>query len=368
MPDIAAEFTAFLDDVLPADYEARYEEYRHDNALRAAYQARAFDEGWLVPDGAVGLGGRGLDATDALAVRLVGAERRVPRLVNIQGAGVAAPALAQFGTPEQKELLAPTLRGDLLWALGMSEPGAGSDLASMRTTATREGEEYVISGQKVWTTQADVAQWCTLYARTDPAAPRHRGISCFVLDLSLPGIEIRPIPTASPAIEEFCEVFLEDVRVPASAVLGEVDQGWTVARASLEHERDMIWINTWLESLRALDPLVDGSVSAVGAEGTDGDLGRLLARTEALRLTGLRAAAHRWRGDDTGLATILKLFGSETVRAAADLTLEVAGPHALDRTPIFDERMEALAATIYGGTSEIQRNIIAERTLGLPRG
>jgi alkylation response protein AidB-like acyl-CoA dehydrogenase len=358
------DYHAFLTRVLPDDYDERYQHYRHDDDLRRDFQARSFDEGWLNPDWADGLGGRDVSATDALALRLAGAARRIPRHLNIQGVGVVGPALQRFGTDAQRdELLRPTLRGDVWWALGMSEPGSGSDLASLRTSAVRRGDGYVVNGQKVWTTQADQSPWCTLYARTDPDAPKHRGISCFLLDMSLPGIEVRQIPTASPAIETFCEVFLDDVEIPVSALLGPENGGWGVAMASLEFERDMIWINTWMEGRRALAPLVGAPVPGDALA----DLGRSLGDLEALRLTGLRTAAQRWADLETPAFSILKLLGSQSVQAAAALTLDVLGPDALDDPALFDERMDSLSATIYGGTSEVQRTIIAERTLGLPR-
>jgi alkylation response protein AidB-like acyl-CoA dehydrogenase len=365
MSEVVDEYLRFLSAVLPGDYTENYRNHRHDNTLRRDFQIAAFDEGWLLPDWEHDLGGRRLSATDALGVRLAGAALRVPRHLNIQGVGVAAPALKTFGTPEQKDrLLRPALRGDHWWALGMSEPGAGSDLASLRTTATPKGDSYVVSGQKIWTTQADEAQWCTLYVRTDRTAPPHRGISCLILDMNTPGVQVRPIRTAGPAIETFCEVFLDAVEIPSTNLLGGLNDGWNVAMSSLGHERDMIWINTWLEASRALEPAV-GGLPFPDEQLTD--LGSTLADTEAIRLTGLRAAAHRSRGGSAKFDGILKLLGSETVQCAARLTLEAGGIDSLDGSEIFDERMESLAATIYGGTSEIQRNIIAERILGLPK-
>jgi alkylation response protein AidB-like acyl-CoA dehydrogenase len=368
MTDVAAEFGAFLDDFLPADYAEHYQRYRGDVGLRTTYQAAAFDEGWLNPDWGRDEGGRDLDAPDALAVKLVSARRRVPRLMNIQGVGVAAPAIRAFGTAAQRDrLLRPAARGDEWWALGMSEPGAGSDLASLRTTATLADGVFTVNGQKVWTTQANEARWCTLYVRTDtdPATKPHRGISCLILDLRSPGVLVRPIRTASPAIESFCEVFLDDVSVPEEALLGPLNGGWTVAMSSLEHERDMIWINTWLETNRALEPTLR---AAHLSESQLVKLGRSLADAESVRLTGLRTAAQRWADVPSPASTILKLLGSESVQRAALLSLEAAGAQAFDEPALFDERLDSLSATIYGGTSEVQRNIIAERALGLPKG
>ncbi|MFK4041978.1 acyl-CoA dehydrogenase family protein [Nonomuraea wenchangensis] len=366
MTDVTSEFEAFLDGFLPADYAENYRRYRRDVKLRTEYQAAAFDAGWLVPEWGPGEGGRGLSVPDALAVKLAGARRRVPRLMNIQGAGVAAPAIRSYGTTAQRErLLRPATRGDEWWALGMSEPGAGSDLAALRTTATLADGVFTVSGQKVWTTQADEARWCALYVRTDPEARPHRGISCLILDLRSPGVEVRPIRTAGPAVESFCEVFLDEVKVPEEALLGPLHGGWGVAMSSLEHERDMIWINTWLETTRALEPTLTAPELS---EHQLVRLGRSLADAEGVRLTGLRTAAQRWAGLPSPASSILKLLGSESVQRAALLSLESAGARAFDDPALFDERLESLAATIYGGTSEIQRNIIAERTLGLPKG
>ena len=365
MSEPIEDYLQFLTDVLPPDYAANYSELRHDSSLRRDFQVAAFDEGWLIPEWEHGLGGRQLTVTDSLGIRLAGAARQVPRYLNIQGVGVAAPALKAFGTPDQKDrLLRPALRGDEWWALGMSEPDAGSDLASLRTNATLKDGTFVVSGQKIWTTQADEAQWCTLYVRTDRAAPPHRGISCLILDMNSPGVDVRPIRTAGPSIESFCEVFLNDVEVPSTALLGELNGGWTVAMSSLSHERDMIWINTWLEASRALEPAV--RLPHFPTERLDA-LGSALADTEAIRLTGLRAAAQRLDGLPADIADILKLLGSETVQQSARLSLETVGLASLNDPRIFDERLESLAATIYGGTSEIQRNIIAERILGLPK-
>lgn len=365
MSEPVEEYLEFLGKFLPTDYDERYQDYRHDTSLRRDFQVAAFEEGWLIPDWEHGLGGRGIADTDALGIRLAGAARKVPRYLNIQGVGVAAPALKSFGTADQQErLLRPALRGDHWWALGMSEPDAGSDLASLRTSAVLRGDTFVVSGQKIWTTQADESQWCTLYARTDRTAPPHRGISCLLLDMESPGVEVRRIPTAAPSIESFCEVFLNEVEIPVTSLLGPLNEGWRVAMSSLTHERDMIWINTWLESTRALEPAVHQH--HFPSERLD-TLGEALADAEAIRLTGLRAAAARLQQQPTDFADILKLLGSETVQAAARLSLETAGPACLDDPLTFDERMESLAATIYGGTSEIQRNIIAERVLGLPK-
>jgi alkylation response protein AidB-like acyl-CoA dehydrogenase len=358
------EYRAFLARTLPADYAERFRSYRDDRELRTAFQAASFDEGWVVPEWPRERGGRDLPLAQAIGIRIEGARRQVPRQMNIQAVGVVAPALVQFGTPDQLErYLRPTLRGEAWWALGMSEPGAGSDLAGLRTSAVRDDRGWVVNGQKIWTTQADEARWCTLYVRTDPDQPKHRGITCLLVDLDSPGIDIRRIRTAGPSVEDFCEVFLDDVVVPPENVLGEVDGGWRVAVSALEHERDMIWINNWLELQRALDPVLDGELPPHRLE----QLGRILADMEGIRLTGLRSVAEREAGAESPVAGILKLFGSEAVQRAASFALDL-GYDGAGRGERFGEALESMAATIYGGTSEIQRNIIAERILGLPKG
>src|SRR6202000_592419 len=175
----------------------------------------------------------------------------------------------------------------------MSAPEAGSDFAGLRTRAERDGDTFRVNGHKIWTTQAHESRWCTLYARTDPDAPKHRGISCLILDLHSPGVKIEPIRMASISDETFCEVFLEDVEVPAENLLGPLNGGWNVAMSSLHHERQMIWIMNWVEIKRGLD-------SVRGASETNSDiyteLGSLIANAEALRATGYRALANELAG------------------------------------------------------------------------
>lgn len=366
MTEILTAYREFLRAILPADYEANCRAYRDDRELRTRFQAAAFDEGWLMPEWPRDLGGRDLPLTDALTVRIESARRRVPRHMNVQGAGVVAPALRRFGTPEQQaRYLRPTLRGEAWWALGMSEPDAGSDLASLRTRAVRRGGTFVVNGQKIWTTQADESRWCALYVRTDPSSPKHSGISCLIVDMDSPGVTTRPIRTAGPSIDRFCEVFFDDVEVPTDNLLGAENDGWRVAVSALEHERDMIWIHNWMEMQRALDPVTSQRDLASHVLER---LGRLIADTEAIRLTGIRSVADRTKGAESKIAGILKLLGSEAVQAAARLALEVTSADGVAPVQQFDEYLESMAATIYGGTSEIQRDIIAERILGLPKG
>lgn len=385
-PDVVAEFAAWLTEFLPRDYRERYSQYRWDLTLRRDYQRAAFEAGWLQPTWPREHGGRSLGLRAAMEIRLEAAMRSAPKLPNIAGPNVAAPAIRQFGTPEQIDrLLVPLLRGDEWWALGMSEPEAGSDFAGLRTRAQRDGDVFRVNGRKIWTTQAHLSRWCTLYARTDPAAPKHRGISCLILDLQSPGVTIKPIRMASISDETFCEMFLDDVEVPAANLLGPLDGGWQVALSSLHHERQMIWIMNWVEIQRGLDsvrqlreraclyadtPATTVQTRPLASEGEDifAELGSLLADAEALRATGYRALNNELAGRPSPEADILKLLGSVTLQRVWELGAAAAGPHSSADPDLLFERQDALAATIYGGTSEIQRNIIGERLLGLPKG
>ena len=364
--EVRADYAAWLSNLLPDDYYDKYDDYRWDLPLRRAHQVAAFEAGWLQPAWPREHGGRSLGPLEALTVRLESAMRAAPKLPNIQGVGVVAPGLRAFGTTEQKErLLVPVLRGDEWWALGMSEPGAGSDFAGLRTRAVRDGDRYLVNGQKIWTTQAHESRWATLYVRTDPDAPKHRGISCLILDMESRGVSVRPIRMATITDETFCEVFLDDVEVPVSSLLGAENDGWKVAMSSLDHERDMIWIMNWVEISRGLR-----SVQQRGQALDDHqlvELGRRLADAEALRMTGYRSLTAGLRGERSTEFYILKLLGSEALQRTWDLAATVAGPEGLADPALMFERHDALAATLYGGTSEVQRNIIGERVLGLPK-
>ena len=362
-----AEYRDWLEAFLPADYGTDFGRYRYDTGFRRRHQREAFEAGWLVPSWPVGLGGRAVTPEAAIAVRVEGALHNAPKLVSVQSVGVAAPGIFEFGTAEQRDRhLVPILRGDEDWCLGMSEPDSGSDFASLRTGAVLRDDVFVVDGQKIWTTQADESQWCLLYCRTDPDAPKHRGISCLLVDLATPGITVRPIRVADDRMDRFCEVFFREVEVPVANLLGPLHGGWGVSLASLQHERDMIWVMNWVEIERARHRI------DVAAEHADRDdlrieAGRLATDAAALRLTGLRVAAANAAGRDASEFHVLKLFGSETLQRAWDLVAEAEGAAGLADADLTVDGLEALGATIYGGTSQVQRNIIAERVLGLPR-
>jgi alkylation response protein AidB-like acyl-CoA dehydrogenase len=358
---------------LPADYEDRFADYRQDLGFRSDYQRAAFEAGWLVPAWERDLGGHGVGEEAELWIKLRFARLAAPKLPNVQGPGVIAPALVTFGSDEQRAQLRPVLRGDVWWCLGMSEPQAGSDLAAMRTRARETDDGFVLDGQKVWTSHANEASHCLLFARTGPLELRHRGISAFVVPMDTPGITVRKIDKIGPEDEVFCEVFFDDVTLPRTALIGDLHDGWNVAMTSLSFERDMIWIMNLVEIERA--------VEVARASGGDAptsplrlDIARLAADGDAIWLTGLRALGNRLAGRPDAQLPLLKLFSTEAAQRAFDVAARatgaasvLVGPDAPFRGEIHAGEIEALGATIYGGTSEIQRNLIGERVLGLPR-
>jgi alkylation response protein AidB-like acyl-CoA dehydrogenase len=306
--------------------------------------------------------------------------RRIFHSFNPQGVNIVATSLIAFGTAEQKQRWAvPVLRGEMTASLGMSEPNAGSDLAALSTRAVREGDEFVVNGQKVWTSGAHHADFLLTFVRTDPDVPKHKGISALIIPTDTEGLVCRPFADiASQDNLDFNEVFFADVRVPAENLVGELNQGWRVANGSLGHERTMMWLlfadrlDNLIADCRPRTPLERDQYAS------------MIMDYHALRAMGSAALARAARGEaDTSSVSVLKLLGSEAERRAADVLLDTAGIEGLLH-PVtgryqhmnndeyfassFERYTRGIAATIAGGTSEIQRNIIAQQVLGLPRG
>ncbi len=278
----------------------------------------------------------------------------------------------------------------------MSEPDAGSDLASLRTSAVRDGDHFVVNGQKVWTSGAQHADWCFTFVRTDPEVPKHKGISVLLVDMATPGITVRPLPELTdPHHADFNEVFFDDVRVPAGNVVGELNDGWAIATSSLAHERGMLWVSATTGLERELErlvqaarsPLADGRVLADDAVFRS-HVARAHMQVQAMKAMGYRGFAKAARGDDAPEESLLKVFGSEIAQRLAADVVAALGDLALDldHSPTTIDRsagaswehsttgvawsirwLRSFNNTISGGTSEIQRNIVAERVLGLPR-
>lgn len=323
----------------------------------------------------------GVDA-DPIAQIVIDEEMRtngIRRPVNPIGIGWAGPTLVHAGTPEQQERYLPRLlSGKDVWCQLFSEPGAGSDLASLATTAVRDGDEWIVNGQKVWTSLAHFSRYGILIARTDPDVAKHRGITYFVCPMDLPGIEVRPIVEMTGG-HTFNEVFFDDVRLPADSVVGEVNRGWELAKVTLGNERVSLSSGG---ALWGMGPTAETLIDLVRSTGGTPDrllrqrLARLHTTEEILRLIRLRTVTARIRGEQPGPeASIRKVMADEHGQAIMDLAKDLAGPAGMrsDTGPLGTEEgpwqhgfLFAPALTIGGGTGDVQRNILAERVLGLP--
>ncbi|NKZ11289.1 Acyl-CoA dehydrogenase [Mycobacterium sp. 88mf] len=381
--EFRAEFTEFLDAHLPDALLAcaeRPSSSSHVPGWARQWQRLMFDHGWLQPGYPPEFGGRNATVIEQYVYFEELSKRRIYQTFNPQGVGIIAASLIHFGTPDQQSRWAiPILRAEMTASLGMSEPGAGSDLASLRTRAIRDGDHFVVNGQKVWTSGAHDADVLFTLVRTDPDAPKHKGISVLLIPTDLPGVTRRPFPSACGLDDvDFNEVFFTDVHVPAENLVGELNGGWLVANGSLGHERTLLW----LSYADRLKEFIDDWVPV-----TDLDrdaYAKLVMDDWALRLMGSAELSRATRGvGDPSTMSVLKLMGSEAIQAAADAAFNGHGAEALRdpamtspfspyhlesyTTSWFTRYLRSFGATIAGGTSEIQRNIIAQRVLGLPR-
>ncbi len=350
------------------------------------WQRTLFEHGWLVPGWPPELGGRNASAAETMIYFEELSRREIHRSLNPQGIGIVAPSIRDYGTPEQQErFLVPTLRAEIAWCIGMSEPGAGSDLASLSTRAVLDGDRFVVNGQKVWTSGAHQADWCVCFVRTDPEAPKHKGISALLIDMKTAGVECRPFPELSePDYLDFNEVFFTDAAVPVENLLGELHHGWAITQGSLAHERAMLWIDYAYDAQRCVQSLIalgeqpgpNGAPLREDAHFRD-TVANFYVDAQALMLLGYRGFSKFMRGRASPEHSLLKLYGSETVQRCLAAGMEAQGADGLDTTvygpSLWREGswavqwLRSFAGTIPGGTSEIQRNIIAERVLGLPR-
>lgn len=337
------------------------------------WQRRLLDAGYAGVHWPKEHGGQGRPVRFAAAVESVRAEFAVPRSPFMVGIDMAGPTLVAHGTPDQQRRWLPgTLSGDHYWCQLFSEPDAGSDLASLKARAVRDGDEWVVTGQKVWTTQAQIADLGMLLVRTDPAAPKHAGISFFVLDMSTPGIDVRPLRQIDGSVH-FNEVFLEDVRVPHENLVGELNDGWNVARTTLNAERSAIGGGAQVR--------VDQVIELARRHGRDDDplIRQQLARLKSIESIktwiGYRVRTAVERGRRPGPeAMVLKLMNSEYVAELANTMMAIQGPDGLLAPPDAEDSgywhdflLGHWASRIGGGTDQIQRNVIGERALGLPR-
>ncbi|WIY78002.1 acyl-CoA dehydrogenase family protein [Streptomyces anulatus] len=351
----------------PDDWPAR-------RAYDSTWQRMLYDAGYAGLHWPVDAGGRGATPTQHL-IFLEETERAGAPYVGANFVGLlhAGPTVAAEGTAEQRaRWLPPVLRGDEIWCQGFSEPDAGSDLAALRTRAVRDGDVYVISGAKIWTSHAEVADWCELLVRTDPDAPKHRGITWLALPMDAPGITVRPLRTLAGSTE-FAEMFLDEVRVPVRNRVGAENDGWRVTMVTLSFERGTAFVGEVVACRRTLDALADEARRT----GRWDDavlrrrLGRLNAEFRALwRLTQWNVGESERTGGVPGIGgSVFKLRYSGARQELYEAAAEVLGADAFDveREWVLD-RLSSLSYTIAAGTSQIQRNIVAERILGLPKG
>ena len=279
--------------------------------------------------------------------------------LNLQGLVLAGEAILRSGTEAQRErFLRPTLRNDILWCQLFSEPGAGSDLAGLQSSAVLDGDHFVLNGQKVWSSNAQLAQFGSLMARTDFEQPKHKGITFFLLDMTLDGVEVRPIKQMTGE-SEFCEVFFTNVEVPSDAVLGDLNGGWAVAMSVLEDERGGAGAAGVISLRRRLQEMIQG-LGEIDSLQIDGLVG-ILNRGRALQSLMER------RGGDPRVAPVAKLMNSELGYDEAQLNAALQGAQSLLASPSIESLLYSPGMRIAGGSSEIQRNIIGERLLGLPR-
>lgn len=381
--EFRAEFSAFLDENLPAAGETveRPRSVSHMPGWARRWQRLLFDNGWLLPTQPPEFGGRNATVLQQYVYLEELCRRRIYHSLNPQGVNIVAASLISFGSEEQKHRWAvPILRAEITASLGMSEPSAGSDLASLRTRAVRDGEHFVVNGQKVWTSGAHDADVLLTFVRTDPDAPKHKGISALLIPTDTEGVVRRPFASICADDDlDFNEVFFTDAKVPAENLVGELNQGWRVANGSLGHERTMMWLGF-------ADRMDNMLADFRPATDLDRDqYASTIMNKQALRLLGSVALARAARGeDDTSAISVLKLLGSEAELRISEHALEAAGgdglvhpgltgpyaPMNLDHyfASWFERYARSFSGTIAGGTSEIQRNIIAQRILGLPRG
>ncbi len=329
------------------------------------WQRRLFDAGYAGLHWPKEYGGREASPSEQLIFYEETARAQAPYVgVNFVGTLHAGPTLIEEGTDAQKaEHLPKILQGDEVWCQGFSEPNAGSDLASLRTHAARDGDDYVLNGQKIWCSFGNVADIGEFLVRTDPDAPKHKGISWLMLPMDLPGIEVRPIKTVLGS-SEFCEVFLNDVRVPVTNRVGAENDGWRITNVTLKYERGTAFVSELVDSMR----LCEGLARTNGAR-DERELGRCIAEFDALWSLTKRNVSQAARGTTGPGAIVMKLAYSETRQRFGELCMRVLGRDALhiDGNELVEERLRVLALTIAAGASQIQRNIIGERVLGLPR-
>lgn len=380
------ELRTWLDANPPDGYDPdTFELIDQEDRFRVKFdwQKKLHAAGWVGIHWPQEYGGRGATIMEQTIYQQELARVRAPGFANPLGISLVGPTLMHWGTDEQKERFIPNiLSADEVWCQGYSEPGSGSDLASLQTRAVDDGDTFVVNGQKVWTSFAHKADYCILLARTDPDAPKHKGISYLLVDMHAPGVTVRPLVQIS-GDAEFNEVFFEDVRVPKAHMVGERNGGWQVAITTLMFERANFGM------VYNLEPMFDKLVGLLDDLRIDGrpaaddphvrqQVAGFHVEIQALKLAGYRQLTRQLRGNPPGPeGSVGKLAGSELYVRMAHCALELLGPYAqcalgeevgIDRGYWARRALGSRLYTIAGGTSEIMRNIVGERVLGLPKG
>jgi len=379
------EARTFLAEYLPTERRPPDGQAMRDFDL--AWQKTLFAHGWAGINWPTDVGGRGLtDIQQMIWYTEFARAKPTFTLINsclFVGNNHGGPTLIACGTPEQQqEHLPKILRGEVVWCQGFSEPGAGSDLASLSAKGVIDGDEIVVTGQKIWTSYAEVADHQELLVRTDPTAPKHKGISWVICDMDLPGIDVRPITTMSHT-EDFAEVFYDEVRIPLTNVVGELNDGWRVAMSTLAFERGTAFMADQIEMAAVVDELIDEARWRTGPDGrrpaiADDSIAERLATCRAevtalgsMTMAGISKTLRSGMPGPEG--SMVRLFHGELHQRVYQLAMDILGPGALQRSDIDGHAhwtgayLQSFAYTIGGGTSDIQRNIVGERVLGLPR-
>ena len=377
------EVRAWLETNLPDDLRGRaFASSRADREevqkLRA-WQKRMHAAGYVGMDWPREYGGRGASIVEMVVLYQEMARAESPQLVNRGGVSMLGPTLMKYGTPAQRTRFLPKiLTADELWCQAFSEPNAGSDLANLQTRAVLEGDEFIVNGQKVWTSMGHVADWCFMLVRTDPAAPKHKGISFLLVDMKTPGITVRPLRQITGEAE-FNETFFDNVRVPRENLVGKLNEGWSVAITTLAYERDLLTFIRHISLRNALHRLIKLAQSR--GRNTDPVMRQTIAGLwigeRALQIGGYRSLTRILKGGQPGPeGSTSKLFWSQLDQELALTATQVIGPYAQitegsawapDHGQWEFYELLARGSGIRAGTSEILRNILAERVLGLPK-
>ena len=347
------------------------------------WQAACYAAGFVGRAWPAQFGGGGRPPVEQIVVDQELAAGAAPEFINVVGLDVLGPSLLRFGNDEQRSRYIPSiLSAQEIWCQGFSEPEAGSDLASLRTRAVADGDTFVINGQKTWVSWGQYASWCGVLARTDASLPRHRGISMLIVDMSAPGVEVRPM-TQITGHAEFCELFLDDVVVPRENLLGELGDGWKIAMHTLGHERGtaalprQVKLRTWLDRAvaDAAGRMLDGHPVLETSEAQTA-LARALIGIEVLRHHAYRTVGEFLNGGAVGPeSSSVKLLMAEAEQRLLATVLDVLGPTLMHGSAgdvrendfWYETYLYSRAATVYGGTQQIQRDIIADRILALPK-